>query len=499
MAETAYNKRDGGLRLAEYVRVSRYSIGEKLSPALQHQRNAGHAKLHGHRLITPRFEDLDQPGTKYDRPRFQEALAMVEAGKADGIIVSRLDRFARSAIDGLTAIKRIHDAGGHLIIVENGLDTTTPTGRAFMTILLAFAQLEWERIRDNWDEIQEGAVARGIHIGRAPFGYHRTPDKRLIADPAEAAMVKKLFKARAAGATHMDLLGMLRETPGRGSSVAWTTNGVRSLLANPVYLGEARGGNGYRNAGAHKAIVSRDLFDKVQNLRPTARPRNGEGALLAGLIRCAGCRYAMGSTGMYDKRRQRDPDGRRMYRCHGRHASGACTCRAAVSSHLIDEHVEQAFLAAYRGGEVLAESSANEDMIAARARVVAAEAELDAFLTLTPASLDRDLFAKHLEAKQADLDQARAAVDALSATDDLSAFDELDLVAAWPDLSVTERRHVLSAFLDAVIVRKGTGPIEDRVHILYRGEMPADFPSRGKRCGPVAPFLWPADGDAAAR
>ena len=179
------------LRLDEYIRVSRYSAGERLSPDMQHKLNAGYAKLHGHR-IARRFDDLDQTGAKADRPGFQKILERIEAGQADGMIVAKLDRFARSALDGLQAIKRIHDADGHLIIVEGGLDTTTPMGRAFMTILLAFAQLEWERIRDNWDTIQEGAVKGGIHISaRVPFGYRRV-DKRLVADPVEAAVVKLL-------------------------------------------------------------------------------------------------------------------------------------------------------------------------------------------------------------------------------------------------------------------------------------------------------------------
>jgi DNA invertase Pin-like site-specific DNA recombinase len=498
MTRSAY--KSGGLRLIEYVRVSRYTVGEGLSPDLQHAKNAGHAKLHGHRLIGGKdFVDLDQSGAKYDRPRFQAALEMIEAGKADGMIVARLDRFARSAIDGLTAIKRIHDAGGHLIIVENGLDTTTPTGRAFMTILLAFGQLEWERVRDTWDEIQQDAVARGIHVAaRVPFGYERV-DKKLVPVPADAAMVRKLYKARANGATFTELLGMLANTPGRESSPVWTQTGVRNLLANRVYLGEARAGDKYRNPDAHKPIVSRDLFDKVQNLRPPARARNGNGgALLAGLVRCAGCRYSMASTGIYDKRLRRDPDGRRIYRCHGKHAAGHCEHRAAVSSHLLDDFVERTFLDAVRGGTIITESNVTEDTLAARARVAAAQAEVEAFVTLTPASLDRNIYELGLNQRQVELDATRAELDALQASNEVAEFADVDVAAAWPDLSVSERRHVLTAFLDAVIVRKGSGPIEGRVAVLYRGQAPADLPRRGKRYTTVTAFAWPK-GDAAAR
>src|SRR5262252_2659356 len=214
------------LRVDEYVRVSRFGAGAGLGPDLQHEKIAGHAKLHGLRIVK-RFDDLDKTGANTDRPGFQAVLERIETGKSDGMIVARLDRFARSVVDGLQAIRRIHDANGHLIIVENGLDTTTPMGRAFMTILLAFAQLEWERIRDNWDEVNEQAAAAGIHVSsKVPFGYVRE-HKRLVPDPEHAALVRRLFKARADGAAFSDLLAML--PPDRALPVR-TENGLRAML-----------------------------------------------------------------------------------------------------------------------------------------------------------------------------------------------------------------------------------------------------------------------------
>jgi hypothetical protein len=76
------------------------------------------------------------------------------------------------------------------------------------------------------------------------------------------------------------------------------------------------------------------------------------------------------------------------------------------------------------------------------------------------------------------------------------------LLEAWPDLTVREKRDLMSTAIDAVFLRpvRGSGNqvvIADRVLILWRGEAPADLPRRGHRV-PLAPFAWP-DGSADMR
>jgi DNA invertase Pin-like site-specific DNA recombinase len=61
------------------------------------------------------FEELDQSGARDDRPKLAEAIARVEAGQSDGLVVSELDRFGRSRVHGLAAIERIHAAGGTFV------------------------------------------------------------------------------------------------------------------------------------------------------------------------------------------------------------------------------------------------------------------------------------------------------------------------------------------------------------------------------------------------
>ena len=71
------------------------------------------------------WEEIDQSGRKRDRPMFQQALARCEAGESGGIIVARLDRFARSAVDALGVDQTAERGRRRLVSVEDNFDGST--------------------------------------------------------------------------------------------------------------------------------------------------------------------------------------------------------------------------------------------------------------------------------------------------------------------------------------------------------------------------------------
>src|ERR671936_771947 len=159
-----------------YIRVSRRGgrEGESfIAPEVQRKKIADWAKLHEVEIIQW-WEEIDASGAKLERPLFQEALARCERGETGGIVVARLDRFARSAVDALESIKRLNEAGARLVSVEDNFDGSTPMGRFAIGILTLIAELELERIKENWTTAVRSAIDRGIHIsGRTPTGYAR--------------------------------------------------------------------------------------------------------------------------------------------------------------------------------------------------------------------------------------------------------------------------------------------------------------------------------------
>jgi DNA invertase Pin-like site-specific DNA recombinase len=172
-----------------YVRVSQVKgrKGESfISPAVQREQIVQWAKLKG-AVVATVFEELDQSGARSDRPMLVEALARVEDGLTDGIVVAKLDRFGRSLLDSLTAIERIRAAGGTFVAVQDGLDVTTDTGKLVLRIMLSMAEWELDRIRAQWNSARERAVARGVHMGAyPPTGYTRDSSRRLHPDALTA-------------------------------------------------------------------------------------------------------------------------------------------------------------------------------------------------------------------------------------------------------------------------------------------------------------------------
>ncbi len=83
-------------------------------------------------------------GTTMERPRFTKLIDRLEAG--DTLVVCKLDRFARTATDGVNLIKELLARGISVHVLNMGLVENTPTGRLTLTIMMAFAEYERDMI-----------------------------------------------------------------------------------------------------------------------------------------------------------------------------------------------------------------------------------------------------------------------------------------------------------------------------------------------------------------
>ena len=104
-------------------------------------------------------------GAKTDRPMLAKLVASLKPG--DILVVTRLDRLARSTIDLLMLLKAVGDhKAAFLSLGERWADTTTAAGRLMLTILGGLAEFERELIRARTAEGRERAKARGVRMGR---------------------------------------------------------------------------------------------------------------------------------------------------------------------------------------------------------------------------------------------------------------------------------------------------------------------------------------------
>ncbi|MBI1318990.1 MAG: recombinase family protein [Candidatus Hydrogenedens sp.] len=106
-------------------------------------------------------------GAKTDRAQLRRALDQLAAG--DVLMVTRLDRLARSTLDLLHTLKAVADKGaGFRSLADAWADTTTAHGRLMLTVLGGLAEFERELIRARTGEGRRRAKAQGKSLGR-PF------------------------------------------------------------------------------------------------------------------------------------------------------------------------------------------------------------------------------------------------------------------------------------------------------------------------------------------
>jgi DNA invertase Pin-like site-specific DNA recombinase len=106
-------------------------------------------------------------GAKTDRAQLRNAVDTLDKG--DVLIVTRLDRLARSTRDLLNTLAQIAEKGaGFRSLVDAWADTTTPHGRLLVTFLGGIAEFERDLIRARTSEGRERAKKRGVHMGRPP-------------------------------------------------------------------------------------------------------------------------------------------------------------------------------------------------------------------------------------------------------------------------------------------------------------------------------------------
>lgn len=192
-------------RAVLYARVSTdEQAQEGVSLAAQEARMRGYAAMAGLEITAVVVDAGVSAGKPLaDRPGGRRVLEAVRTGEAGTVVALKLDRMFRSATDCLVTADAWTAAGASLRFVDLGgqpVDTATPTGRFFLTVLAACAELERGQIRDRIKTALAHKAACGERVGGIPYGRHLAADGvALVVDEAEQATMAAARDLRAAG------------------------------------------------------------------------------------------------------------------------------------------------------------------------------------------------------------------------------------------------------------------------------------------------------------
>jgi DNA invertase Pin-like site-specific DNA recombinase len=150
------------------------------------------------------------------RPGLERALGLLKTGKADALLVVKLDRLTRSVADLGRLVERYFAPGkAALLSVGEQIDTRSAGGRLVLNVLGAVSQWEREAVGERTSAALQHKAAQGEYIGGdAPYGFRVADDgQHLEPHPPEQALVKEARRLHKSG---LSLRAVARELGARG-------------------------------------------------------------------------------------------------------------------------------------------------------------------------------------------------------------------------------------------------------------------------------------------
>ena len=258
-------------------------------------------------VVEDEFTELGESARTANRTAFKAMTAMLdEHGGISYLVVHKIDRLARNLADYAAVKARLQKLGIRLVSVTEGMEEG-PSGRLVEGIMAAIAEFYSDNLGQEVRKGMQQKLRNGGWPNLAPVGYlnvrvngERKSEAVLAIDPEQAPLVVKAFELYATGEYTVSTLTLemaalgLRNRRGKPLSRSKTA----ALLHNKLYAGVVVF-NGVEYPGAHEPLVSKERFERVQQVfashdrekvRESKHPH-----FLRGVMACASCGSALSS------------------------------------------------------------------------------------------------------------------------------------------------------------------------------------------------------------
>lgn len=251
-------------RLFAYIRVSdlKQSTGVSL---IEQRAIIEHYAARVGAEIVQWFEET-RTAAKAGRPVFTRMLKLLRAGKAEGVVIHKLDRSTRNYHDW-AAIDELLESGIEIHVANDNLDLRSRGGRLAADVQIAVAvdyirNLREETLKGIHGRLKQGILPNNVGIGYLDSGA----GKAKVIDPHKGPLVRRVFELYATGAF------TLREVTAEARRLGLRNrNGnplhlqeIHKILRNPFYVGIIRSKRFGLFPGIHAPLVTRAVFDRVQ-------------------------------------------------------------------------------------------------------------------------------------------------------------------------------------------------------------------------------------------
>ena len=234
------------------------------------------------------YYDKGISGTKKEkRDGLLAMVAACERGTIDFVITKSISRFARNTLDCLKYIRELKEKNIPVFFEKENINTTDSKGEVLLTIMASLAQQESQSLSQNIKLGLQYRFQNGeVRVNHSRFlGYTKDEERNLIIEPAEAEVVKRIYREYLEGASLLQI-GRGLEADGvltGAGKTKWRPETLKKILQNEKYIGDALLQKTYtvdflnkkrvQNKGivpqyyvenSHEPIIPRDLYMQVQ-------------------------------------------------------------------------------------------------------------------------------------------------------------------------------------------------------------------------------------------